>query len=252
MCIVFCTFWELSLSIERTALLQIPKKPAIKHIVFCRKCSPQKAQVICAFYGCFYRKCKRLALLQMLHTDFSALSASVWCPHNVIIDHTDHKTLGNYLSTLFITQYCLSLNFKGSKSQTRDHPSVPPLASLSLFYCCSIHPHHHSSCTVVGRMQKITHRSLSEVIVQADHICMVMYMYLAGKLCGGSTLASTVSSNHLRYLQTALSTESVAFSIESPPFYRMAGFCESLKRTPLYIECANSQKAWNIIQEPKM
>ena len=37
-------------------------------------------------------------------------------------------------------------------------------------------------------------------------------------------LASTESANPLRFLWTALSTESAALSIESPPIYRMVGF----------------------------
>ena len=35
---------------------------------------------------------------------------------------------------------------------------------------------------------------------------------------------STESANPLRFLWTALSTESAALSIESPPIYRMTGF----------------------------
>ena len=159
--------------------------------------------MICAFCRCF--------MLTSVHCqlEHSVLTITYSClvMTMLILDHTDHKTLGKLPQ--YLTQYSVLFlpELKGQYVPDKGSPFCTATCSPSPFYCCSIQLHHHSSCTFVGRTPKITHTDRLRPFLRSgmcDHMYMVMYLVLGWKLRGGSTLASTESTNHLHFLWTML------------------------------------------------
>ena len=146
----------------------------------------------------------------------------------LILDSTDHKTLGTLPQ--YIAQYCLCLNFQGRMFQTRDHPSVPPLANyhhcfIVATYTFSIIP----AVPLLAEPRKLLtlincgHRS-------GHHTCLIMYLpiKLHGALPWPPQKAKIACAFYgLCFLQKALWF--LGISKKQSAFYRKRKFPESVE-----------------------
>ena len=94
----------------------------------------------------------------------------------LILDRTDHIRQTTSCSTSLSTVCAWTLN--ALYISDKELPFCITTCSLSLYYCCSIHLHHHLSHIFIGRTQNYSHL----INFLTDHMCVVVYMYLARKL----------------------------------------------------------------------